>query len=124
MKSDLKPEQITEDVIKALQQVTVSMSFEEFLRKFFYMWSDDAELLAKLLGFETELENEAAETLMMSGSKLGTHSTEWLEWRMESISSPRQHTAVKKSTLLNSMNFSFSNCLKRSKRIRSDLLRR
>ena len=61
MKSDLKPEQLTKDVIKALQQVTVTMSFEEFLRRFFYMWHDDAELLAKLLGFETELEYDAAQ---------------------------------------------------------------
>lgn len=44
------------EVFKALQQVTVSLSFEEFLRKFFYMYHDDAELLAKILGFETEFE--------------------------------------------------------------------
>lgn len=61
MKSDLAPEQITEDVIKALQQVTVTMSFEEFLNKFFYLYGSDAELLTKLLGFETELEVEAQE---------------------------------------------------------------
>ena len=61
MKSELAPEQITEDVVKALRQVTVAMSFEEFLRKFFGVWWDDAELLAKILGFETEMENDAAE---------------------------------------------------------------
>lgn len=61
MKSELNPEQVTEDVVKALRQVTVAMSFEEFLRKFFGVWWDDAELLAKILGFETELENDAAE---------------------------------------------------------------
>lgn len=87
MKSDLKPEQITTDVVKALRQVTVDLSFEEFLRRFFDMWHSDAELLTKLLGFETELENDAAEN----------PSDEWLQdWnerrqealaeRMESIS--------------------------------------
>ena len=87
MKSDLQPEQITEDVIKALQQVTVSMSFEEFLRRFFYMWSDDAELLTKLLGFETELENEAAENPDDEWVQAwNTQHQEWLEERMESIS--------------------------------------
>ncbi|AGZ17545.1 hypothetical protein X824_gp071 [Escherichia phage 4MG] len=87
MKSDLKPEQITEDVIKALQQVTVSMSFEEFLRRFFYMWSDDAELLTKLLGFETELENEAAENPDDEWVQAwNAQHQEWLEERMESIS--------------------------------------
>lgn len=59
MKSDIKPENITVDLIKTLQQVTVTMSFEEFLSRFFYMWEDDARLLAKLLGFQTELEYDA-----------------------------------------------------------------
>lgn len=87
MKSDLKPEQITEDVIKALQQVTVTMSFEEFLRKFFHMWSGDAELLAKLLGFETELENEAAENPDDDWLQAwNAENQAWLEERMEVIS--------------------------------------
>lgn len=86
MKSDLRPEQITEDVIKALQQVTVSMSFEEFLRRFFYMWSDDAELLTKLLGFETEMENDAAENPDDEWIQAWNEShQEWLEERMEAI---------------------------------------
>lgn len=43
-------------VEKALEQITVTLSMEEFLRKFFDMWSSDAEVLTKLLGFETEHE--------------------------------------------------------------------
>jgi hypothetical protein len=46
----------TIEIKKALEQVTLTLSMEEFLRKFFDMWSDDAEVLAKLLGFETEHE--------------------------------------------------------------------
>lgn len=45
------------DVKKALEQVTLTLSMEEFLRKFFGMWYNDAEVLTKLLGFETEYEN-------------------------------------------------------------------
>lgn len=56
MKSELSPDQLTEDVIKALRQVTLEISFEEYLRKFFDMWSSDAETLAYLLGFKTEWE--------------------------------------------------------------------
>ena len=56
MKSDLSPDQLTEDVIKALRQVTLEISFEEYLRRFFDMWSCDAETLAFLLGFKTEWE--------------------------------------------------------------------
>lgn len=57
MKSELSPDQLTEDVIKALRQVTLEISFEEYLRRFFAMWSDDAEELAFLLGFKTEWED-------------------------------------------------------------------
>jgi hypothetical protein len=46
----------TIEIKKALEQITVTLSMEDFLRKFFGMWSDDAELLTKLLGFETEYE--------------------------------------------------------------------
>lgn len=56
MKSELSPDQLTEDVIKALRQVTLEISFEEYLRRFFDMWSSDAETLAFLLGFKTEWE--------------------------------------------------------------------
>lgn len=41
-------------VQKALEQVTIKTSMEEFLRKFFSMYSSDAELLTAMLGFQTE----------------------------------------------------------------------
>jgi len=50
------PVEETIEVKKALEQVTLKLSMQEFLRKFFDMWSDDAEVLAKLLGYETEHE--------------------------------------------------------------------
>jgi len=50
-----------EDILKNLEQVTVTLSFEEFLRKFFDMWYDDATILTKLLGFETQEEYWAKE---------------------------------------------------------------
>lgn len=52
---DVSKEDLVE-VSKALEQITVNMSMEQFLRKFFDMWYDDAELLTKLLGFQTEYE--------------------------------------------------------------------
>lgn len=59
MKSDIDPSTLTVDIIKNLEQVQLKISMQEFLRKFFDMWSSDAELLTKLLGFQTELEHEA-----------------------------------------------------------------
>ena len=43
-------------VSKALEQVTVTLSMESFLSTFFNMYSSDAEVLTKLLGFQTEYE--------------------------------------------------------------------
>lgn len=43
-------------VSKALEQVTVTLSMEAFLSTFFNMYSSDAEVLTKLLGFQTEYE--------------------------------------------------------------------
>jgi hypothetical protein len=61
-------------VQKALEQITVTLSMEEFLRKFFDMWSDDAEMLTKLLGFETEWESYQTEQPAIAISHL-----DWLE---------------------------------------------
>lgn len=58
-KSDIDPSKLTVDVIKTLEQVQVTISMEEFLRRFFDMWSSDAELLTKVLGFKTEFEEYA-----------------------------------------------------------------
>lgn len=52
----LNPQEQTIELSKALEQVSLTISMEEFLRKFFDMWSSDAEVLTKLLGFETEHE--------------------------------------------------------------------
>lgn len=67
---------ISQEIIKSLQQITVSLSMEEFLRKFFDMWYSDAELLTKLLGYQTELE--------YSQEQSGEEGTDgWLEGKLE-----------------------------------------
>lgn len=73
----------TIDVKKALEQISVNLSFEEYLRVFFNMWSSDAEVLAKLLGFETEHEAYMKE-------RESSDSTDWEEehekWIAERVS--------------------------------------
>ena len=49
-----------EQVAKAAD-VTVELSMEEFLRRFFSMWYDDAASLASLLGYEVESEEDRYE---------------------------------------------------------------
>ena len=45
---------IPEEIVEKATQVSVTMDFEEFLVKWFNMYYDDAEVLAKLLGMEKE----------------------------------------------------------------------
>lgn len=58
MKSvELPDDMITQELVKAVKKhVAVELTFEEFLNKFFYIYGTDAELLTKLMGFETNLE--------------------------------------------------------------------
>lgn len=55
-KSEVDPKKLTVDIIKSLEQVQLTISMEEYLRRFFHLWSGDAELLTKVLGMKTEFE--------------------------------------------------------------------
>lgn len=57
-KSEIDPDTLTPDIIKSLEQVQLKISMEEYLRRFFGMWSQDAELLTKVLGMKTEFEQD------------------------------------------------------------------
>lgn len=71
------PVEETIEITKALEQVTLKLSMEEFLRKFFGLWSDDAEVLTKLLGFETEHE------AYVKANKERKDSEEEYDWEAE-----------------------------------------
>lgn len=59
MKSAFDYDKVTDlNLMKALEQVTITTSFEEMLRSFFNMWGRDAAVLTSLLGFKTEVEDE------------------------------------------------------------------
>lgn len=51
----------SEEFIKKASEVTVTLEITEFLRKFFYMYYEDAEVLARALGFTTEMMDDEAE---------------------------------------------------------------
>ena len=44
----------SEEFLKKAAQVQVTLSFEEFLRKFFGLWYEDAKVLASVLGMQDE----------------------------------------------------------------------
>lgn len=43
---------VPEDIVQKAAEVTVTLSFHDFLRKFFGMYWEDAEVLARALGYE------------------------------------------------------------------------
>ncbi|MNF36763.1 hypothetical protein D3C85_607390 [compost metagenome] len=48
---------VPEELIQKASEVTVTLSFHDFLRKFFGMYWEDANILARALGFEGEPES-------------------------------------------------------------------
>lgn len=86
-KSDVDPDKLTVDIVKALEQVQLKISMEQFLRRFFDMWSSDAELLTKVLGFKTEFE-QATEDNPPEGEwekQWNEQHQEYLDERLSSI---------------------------------------
>ena len=56
-----KPLQISEEFVKKASQVKVTLSITDYLQKFYGLWYEDAEALARVLGFTTvEQEYKAA----------------------------------------------------------------
>ena len=53
---------IDQALVDKATQVTVTLDFEDFLRKFFNMYWDDAEVLARALGFSDEEDDDDGET--------------------------------------------------------------
>lgn len=47
---------ITQEQVEKATMVQVELTIVEFLRKFFDMWYDDAEVLARIMGFDTSVE--------------------------------------------------------------------
>lgn len=48
----LKANKFSEEFVEKMQQVRVTMELPEFLRKFFSMYGEDAEVLARMMGYE------------------------------------------------------------------------
>lgn len=48
----LKSNKFSEEVVQKMQQVRVTMELPDFLRKFFSVYYEDAEVLARMMGYE------------------------------------------------------------------------
>ena len=57
---------ITDEYLEKATMVKVTLPFDDFLEKFFGMWSENADLLTEILGFSDEEDVSAAEKAGMS----------------------------------------------------------
>jgi hypothetical protein len=58
----LKSNKFSEEFVEKMQQVRVTMELPDFLRKFFGMYGDDVEVLARMMGYEKP-ESEESEAM-------------------------------------------------------------
>jgi hypothetical protein len=58
----LKANKFSEEFVQKMQQVRVTMELPDFLRKFFSVYYEDAEVLARMMGYEKPEATEEAKT--------------------------------------------------------------
>lgn len=58
----IKSNNFSQEFVQKVQQVRVTMELPDFLRKFFNVYYEDAEILARMMGYETATEEESVET--------------------------------------------------------------
>lgn len=76
-------EGFSEEILEKASQVTVTLAIEEFLQKFFGMYYEDAEVLARAMGYETKrMERDEAESI----SDAAYDYEDYIEERVSSFS--------------------------------------
>lgn len=73
---------VSEEFLEKASKVTVTMPIEEYLSKFFGLYWDDAELLARVLGFTTEHQEWQEEY----ANKESEPYVSWIDEKVKSIS--------------------------------------
>ncbi|QQG33310.1 hypothetical protein [Pectobacterium phage PcCB7V] len=102
-KSEVDPEKLTVDIIKSLEQVQLTISMEEYLRRFFHLWSGDAELLTKVLGMKTEFEQSIEDNPPDDDSweaEWNERHQEYLEQKLSSVTLIKKAKAGDELSLL------------------------
>lgn len=102
-KSEVDPEKLTVDIIKSLEQVQLTISMEEYLRRFFHLWSEDAELLTKVLGMKTEFEQSIEDNPPDDdswGAGWNERHQEYLEQKLSSVTLIKKAKAGDELSLL------------------------
>lgn len=70
----------SQEFIEKVQQVQITMELPDFLKRFFYLWEEDADVLATMMGYV-----EPAETTQMEGEEANQELQKWISDRMVSF---------------------------------------
>ena len=76
----IKSANFSTEAIQKMQQVKVTLELPEFLRRFFGLWYDDAEVLAAMMGYV-----EPADTAAMEAEEAKQEMQSWIEERMSAF---------------------------------------
>ena len=93
----LKASNRSPEFIEKVQAITVTMELPDFLSRFFYMWEEDADALAALMGYV-----EPAETAAMEAEEAKAELDSWMKDRFSSyeiLKSLKNSESVLKSVL-------------------------
>lgn len=85
----LKAKDVSQELILKAQSVQVTMELPDFLSKFFYLWEEDAKVLAYMMGYV-----EPPETVATEKDEATKQFQDWVESRFTSLEIMKSlHTA-------------------------------
>ena len=76
----MKATGFSQEFVTKMQQVRVTMELPDFLRKFFYIYGEDADILAYMMGYVEPVETQAEEL-----SEAEADYQKWISDRMENF---------------------------------------
>lgn len=76
----MKSVNFSDEFIQKMQQVKVTLELPEFLRRFFYLYGEDADILAAMMGYV-----EPEETAAMEAEDAKKEVQSWIEERMSAF---------------------------------------
>jgi len=82
----MKSANFSDEFIKKAAMITVTLEITEFLEKFFGLYGSDAEVLARTLGFTTEMQEEEANETDESDGSYDDWYENYIEQQVQSFS--------------------------------------
>lgn len=76
----MKATGFSQEFVTKMQQVRVTMELPDFLRKFFYLYGEDADILAYMMGYV-----EPADTAEMEAEEAKSEFQSWIEERVSNF---------------------------------------